>query len=249
MNQNISDEDVFSGINLLVFNNNTLGANLYLDNLNGADGELGLRVGEADYFGVINVGDERRLYNLAVDNGVLGGERDFSSSLFKNINDDDSPINVLIGAKKFTEGWSSWRVSTMGLMNVGRSEGSQIIQLFGRGVRLKGYNWTLKRSTELDDYERPPAKIPKVIRYLETLNIFGIRSDYMQQFKEFLEEEGLPSNDSIFQKIKIPILPQVKLDNRRLKILTIKEGVDFKKDVRLDLKLLEQNKIGRSSCR
>ncbi len=31
-----------------------------------------------------------------------------------------STVNVLIGSKKFTEGWSSWRVSTMGLMNVGR---------------------------------------------------------------------------------------------------------------------------------
>ena len=28
--------------------------------------------------------------------------------------------------------------NTMGLMNVGKGEGAQIIQLFGRGVRLKG---------------------------------------------------------------------------------------------------------------
>jgi hypothetical protein len=34
----------------------------------------------------------------------------------------------------------------MGLMNVGQTEGSQIIQLFGRGVRLKGYGSSLKRS-------------------------------------------------------------------------------------------------------
>ena len=38
----------------------------------------------------------------------------------------------------------------MGLMNVGRSEGSEIIQLFGRGVRLKGYRYSLKRSKMLD---------------------------------------------------------------------------------------------------
>jgi len=50
---------------------------------------------------------------------------------------------LLIGSKKFSEGWSSWRVSSMGLMNVGKSEGSQIIQLFGRGVRLKGYQFSL----------------------------------------------------------------------------------------------------------
>lgn len=34
----------------------------------------------------------------------------------------------------------------MGLMNVGRSEGSEIVQLFGRGVRLKGFQYSLKRA-------------------------------------------------------------------------------------------------------
>jgi hypothetical protein len=30
---------------------------------------------------------------------------------------------------------------------------------------------------------------------LETLGIFGIHADYMAQFRDFLEEEGLPTND------------------------------------------------------
>lgn len=232
----LTPELLYADILETVFNTTLSGANLYVDNLNGIDGELGIRIGDSDYFGVINIGADRALYRKCQEEEIPGLDKDFSRSLFHGIKEEESKINVLIGAKKFTEGWSSWRVSTMGLMNVGRSEGSQIIQLFGRGVRLKGYEWTLKRSSELDEYERPKSKIPDVIRFLETLNIFGIRSDYMQQFKEFLEEEGLPANDSTFQKIKVPILPQIKLDNRRLKILTVKEGVDFKKDVRLELK-------------
>jgi hypothetical protein len=52
-----------------------------------------------------------------------------------HLNNKDSQLHVLIGSRKFTEGWSSWRVSTMGLLNMGKGEGSQIIQLFGRGVR------------------------------------------------------------------------------------------------------------------
>jgi hypothetical protein len=36
---------------------------------------------------------------------------------------------------------------------------------------------------------------PKHIGVLETLSIFGIRADYMAQFRDFLEEEGLPIND------------------------------------------------------
>jgi hypothetical protein len=99
-------------------------------------------------------------------------------------------VNLLIGSRKFSEGWSSWRVSTMGLMNIGKSEGSQIIQLFGRGVRLKGYEFCLKRSTRLSD-----VKAPEHVRILETLNVIGVHADYMKQFKEYLEEEGLPANE------------------------------------------------------
>ena len=72
------------------------------------------------------------------------------------LSQSDSTVNVLIGSKKFTEGWNSWRVSTMGLMNVGKSEGSEIIQLFGRGVRLKGFGMCLKRSSQIDGITKPP---------------------------------------------------------------------------------------------
>src|SRR5699024_9811677 len=116
--------------------------------------------------------------------------RDFSNSYFHEINNENSTINLLIGSRKFSEGWSSWRVSTMGLMNIGKSEGSQIIQLFGRGVRLKGYEFCLKRSTRLND-----VKAPEHVDILETLNVIGVHADYMKQFKEYLEEEGLPANE------------------------------------------------------
>ncbi|MBK7767979.1 MAG: hypothetical protein IPI44_19140, partial [Sulfuritalea sp.] len=87
----------------------------------------------------INVGDDAKLVKLCEDNGIATGDSEFSGSLFHEINTPQSTVNLLIGSKKFTEGWSSWRVSTMGLMNVGKGEGAQIIQLFGRGVRLKGH--------------------------------------------------------------------------------------------------------------
>ena len=169
------------------------GGSLYVENLKGATGEIALHVGDNEPFGVINVGDDAKLVKLCEDKGLQSVEREFSGSLFHEINKPDSTVNLLIGSKKFTEGWNSWRVSTMGLMNVGQTEGSQIIQLFGRGVRLKGFDLSLKRSSKEqlpDDIERP-----KHIGVLETLSIFGIRADYMAQFRDFLEEEGLPTND------------------------------------------------------
>lgn len=224
-------EALYKDMLQLLFNSTVPGAQLHLDNLKGVDGEIGMRIGNDEYFGVINVGDTAKLIKLCATNHINTHDMDFSGkSLFGTINQPHSSINVLIGSKKFTEGWSSWRVSTMGLMNIGRSEGSEIIQLFGRGVRLKGYSYSLKRSSSLDSPIRP-EHIPQNIGLLEKLNIFGIRADYMEQFKEYLKEEGLPTNDSEFEEFAFPILPIVNLSEKKLKYIHVKEGKDFKKEV------------------
>ncbi|MGR3318297.1 MAG: hypothetical protein ACUZ8O_07415 [Candidatus Anammoxibacter sp.] len=109
----------------------------------------------------------------------------------------------------------------MGLMNVGKSEGSEIIQLFGRGVRLKGYDMSLKRSSRIK------ASPPRYIGAVETLNVFGIKADYMRQFREYLEEEGVKGKDD-YEEIVIPTISN--LGKSRLKYPQLKEGVNFKKD-------------------
>ena len=198
------------------------GGALHVENLKGATGEVALRVGDNEPFGVINVGDDAKLVKLCEDDPALVvAERDFSGSLFHGINKPDSKVNVLIGSKKFTEGWNSWRVSTMGLMNVGATEGSQIIQLFGRGVRLKGYGLSLKRSTRTllpDGVTRP-----KHVGTLETLNIFGIHADYMAQFRDFLEEEGLPVNDER-EEFLLPVIKN--LGTQKLKTIRLKKTIN-----------------------
>jgi hypothetical protein len=198
------------------------GGSLYVENLKGATGEIALRVGDNEPFGVINVGDDAKLVKMCDDYRELTvAEREFSGSLFHEINKPHSTVNLLIGSKKFTEGWNSWRVSTMGLMNVGATEGSQIIQLFGRGVRLMGHGRSLKRSAKTplpEDVMRP-----KHIDVLETLTIFGIRADYMAQFRDFLAEEGLPTND---EPIEI-LLPVIKnLGTQTLKTIRLKKMIN-----------------------
>ena len=198
------------------------GGQLYVENLKGVTGEVALRLGaENEAFGVINVGDDTKLVKLCEENGLATGEREFSGSLFHEINQPHSTVNLLIGSKKFTEGWSSWRVSTMGLMNVGKGEGAQIIQLFGRGVRLKGFNLSLKRSgkTQLPE----GVERPKHIGVLETLGIFGIHADYMAQFRDFLEEEGLPTNDDRIEFL----LPVIKnLGTQKLKTIRLRKTIN-----------------------
>jgi len=218
---NISPEEAYADILNHVFNA-PFKAALHVDLLKGSDGELTLHVGDNEPFGIINVGDAPKLKDLCERSGLLTVEKQFTGSVFDRLNDKASKVNVLIGSHKFTEGWNSWRVSTMGLMNIGRSEGSQIIQLFGRGVRLRGHEMSLKRSSALDLSPRPP----KSLRFLETLNVFGVRADYMTQFKEMLEEEGVPPGDAedIFE---LPVRPMSV--TKKLQVLHVPKDVDFKR--------------------
>ena len=211
---------IFDETLMVLFNAAGSGA-LHVENLKHATGEVALRVGDNEPFGVINVGDDAKLVKLCEENGIPIDDREFAGSLFREINEPRSTVNLLIGSKKFTEGWNSWRVSTMGLMNVGQSEGSQIIQLFGRGVRLKGFGTSLKRSGRAqlpDDVSRP-----KHIGLLETLSIFGIRADYMAQFRDFLEEEGLPANEDRLEFF-LPIIKN--LGTQKLKTIRLKKTIN-----------------------
>lgn len=207
-----------------------------LERIKGESGEIVLRVGTSEMpFGLINVGNAKSLcdhvsevvnqrgINLTIE------DSEFSETLFTSVKDSTSPVNLLIGSKKFIEGWDCWRVSTMGLMHVGKSEGAQIIQLFGRGVRLKGYGWSLKRS----DYSKPPV-CPPFIEELETLNVFGIKANFMEEFRKFLEKEGLPGN----KRHKIITIPLNVTYEFEKKLMTLRpkhkasdgKEYDFKKD-------------------
>lgn len=187
-----------------------------------AEGEIALKTKTSDqYFAVINIGDvPKYAKTLEADTeGELTIQDDnFSNSLFQAISETNSTINILIGSKKFIEGWNSWRVSSMGLMNMGKSEGAQIIQLFGRGVRLKGKNLTLKREE---------ASTPYHIRALQTISIMGLNASYMNRFLTEIEKE-------VPDYTNIPI--EIKLNHEELwdgQIMTFKkqEGKSFKDEL------------------
>lgn len=182
-----------------VFHLQASGGRLEVQPIRGADGEIALRAqGASQPFGVVNVGDTSDLLKLLKAAGVPVLEDVVGDSLFAGINRRGSPVNLLLGAKKFIEGWSSWRVSSLGLLNVGRSEGAQIIQLFGRGVRLLGLGRSLKRSTAL-----PGITHPVDIGWLECLNVFSVRASYMQVFREALLREGVDDLPSVL--IELPL--------------------------------------------
>lgn len=223
-------EDVYTDILRLVFNSDTTSdePRLHVVNLRQVQGEIALRIGtDGEFFGVISIGDTSKLIKNCEEKGITTGSEEFvSESLFRNINDRNSNIKILIGSRKFTEGWNSWRVSTMGLINFAKGEGSQAIQLFGRGVRLRGYGGCLKRSHKLDDSS---VIIPKHIELLETLTIFGIKAQYMEDFKKYLESEDMPANEKPHE-YTLPVLSRYKADkHKKLRVIKVKDGANFKK--------------------
>jgi hypothetical protein len=223
-------EQLYREVLRLLFNNSS-GGILRLERLKGDKGEVALYCGTSEEpFGLIYVGSAKELCDHIAELAAQDNEpievhaSDFGDGLFEQVKESSSPVNVLIGSKKFIEGWDCWRVSSLGLMHVARSEGTQVIQLFGRGVRLKGHNWSLKRSNRLPDVVRPLH-----IHELETLNVFGIDADFMAHFRDWLKDEGLPGNERV-ATVRIPM--NVTYDvGKRLKVLRPKRKKGEERDL------------------
>lgn len=167
--------------------------------------EIYLSWGDGAYWGIVNVGNGDKFFNESEGHPELKSEhgeplvqlrkapivaRRFQ---FSDIDLAASPINVLVGSRKFAEGWNCYRVSVIGLINLGSSKGNKIIQIFGRGVRLKGLRADGKRRflahaqnhDELDHEDTPDNRL----RRLETLNVFSLKDSYLRVFLDGLREE------------------------------------------------------------
>ncbi|MDD5160035.1 MAG: DEAD/DEAH box helicase family protein [Sulfuricurvum sp.] len=181
---------------------------LHLLQNSSSDGEVLLSFGEdISPFGLITVGDVKKflensnIQKLISEDKIISKTLKFSNEnyLFKNIDFESSPINILIGSRKFSAGWNSFRASQICLINFGTGSGPTIIQMFGRGVRLKGLNNDGKRQEHYYVNEKDETKSEflswdksnlsskhnyELLKYLETLFIYSLRSTYLKKFVE-----------------------------------------------------------------
>ncbi len=210
-------EDLYADLCATLFHG---GGKLHVVYLTAGEGELHLRTADNAPFGVVNVGDSAALYKLLAEtpnpDWKVEREMGFAARLFADVDRPDSTVNVVIGARRFIAGWNSWRVSTMGLMHVGVGEGPEIIQMFGRGVRLKGWNMSLKRHRESG--AEPPADGTELAE-LERLYIFGLRANYMQTFRNLLQAEGMQTERETFP---LPVTWNFAKE-KNLKLIRLKE--------------------------
>ena len=196
--------------------------------------ELLLSYGEGEKWGMINVGDATSFYNSIENNSIVTRvEAIENPSLhFENLDNETSPINVLIGSRKFAEGWNSYRLSVIDLINLGSAKGNLIIQIFGRGVRLKGKGGDGKRQyiDHKPDYHFPYQNVEANVRRLETLTVYSLKQSYLKQFLDEVHAGGV----SLQHVFKIQVNPMLfKIDSGT--------SVDFE-EYRHKLPLFKQRK-------
>lgn len=205
------------------------------------DDEILLSYGNGGYWGIVNVGNGAKFINDLDNDNVIKNPRDkvivsnIERYSFKNIDSQNSPINVLIGSRKFAEGWNCFRVSVIGLINLGSSKGNKIIQIFGRGVRIKGLKNNGKRTflNHNEDYFKlKNTKEEDKLRKIETLTVFSLKKSYLETFTGAVNKEL-----EIVKKYEIEVNPSIiKLnDNTEVKFEEFRKRIPIFKLSKVDI--------------
>lgn len=145
-------------------------------------------------FGLIKIGDiSEWLKNKLTGYQII--ERFDNESVFRNINNDDSDINILMGSRAFYEGWDSNRPNIILYINIGKGVDARkfVLQSIGRGVRIEPIPNKRKRllflynNKEIDKNEF--ERIHNNVKFIETLFVFGTKADNLKEIIAAVKEE------------------------------------------------------------
>lgn len=129
-------------------------------------------------------------------------ETPLTKSFFKEINEQKSTINILLGSRIFSEGWDSNRPNVVNFINIGVEESAQkfVLQAIGRGVRIqpiRGIRKRLEHATSPEEtaaispyisIEDKPAILNRNLP-LESLFIFATKKEVIKNITENLSKE------------------------------------------------------------
>lgn len=125
-------------------------------------------------FLLLNIGDTKKWEKDYIASLGIELSEDLSQSFFGNINDENSPINIMMGSQVFKEGWDSNRVNFINFINIGSAEAKKyVLQTIGRGVRIEPYKNMRKRLMESDLEYGEKERIRGYESGLETLFVMA----------------------------------------------------------------------------
>lgn len=163
-------------------------------------------------FLLLNIGSIREWEKSYLSNlGIESGE-DITNGYFQNINHSDSPIQIMMGSKVFSEGWDSNRVNLICFINIGSKNAKKyVLQTIGRGVRIEPFRGVRKRLAKCNvlDYHQKES-LCKGSLGIETLFIMASQKEAIKGILEGIEEfiqnhplSGFKRNKA-FQPLLVP---------------------------------------------
>lgn len=105
-------------------------------------------------FLLLNIGSIKEWEKSYLDGlGIESGE-DMAKGYFEELNHKESPIQIMMGSKVFSEGWDSNRVNFINFINIGSKKAKKyVLQTIGRGVRIEPFKDVRKRLKASDKLE------------------------------------------------------------------------------------------------
>jgi len=157
--------------------------------------ELIFRLMTADKpFALIKIGDISNWLKDKLE-GYEINESFENKSYFKQINHDDSDINILMGSRSFYEGWDSNRPNLLLFVNIGVGNDAKkfVLQSTGRGVRIEPQKYQRKRLQNLfnagEIEEQLFEKVKNLVLPIESLFVFGTNAKNLGEIIQTLKEE------------------------------------------------------------
>jgi len=182
-----------------VLNANTPG-NIEVLKIPGNRQELIFRLMTTDKpFALIKIGDISGWLKDKLE-GYEINESFENESYFRQINSDDSDINILMGSRSFYEGWDSNRPNLLLFVNIGVGSDAKkfVLQSVGRGVRIEPKKYQRKRIQNLLNAkivkEQLFEEVKNLILPIESLFIFGTNAENLKEIIKTLKEEKQDKN-------------------------------------------------------
>ncbi len=148
----------------------------------------------AEPFALIKIGDVSGWLKDELEGyEIIEGYED--EGFFRRLNEDDSPINILLGSRSFYEGWDSNRPNVITYINIGTGTEAKkfILQSVGRGVRIEPLPGMRRRLLSLYNAKEVDKATFRALQeqaiVLETLLIFGTNRKALQTVIEQLDRE------------------------------------------------------------
>ncbi|HIV48944.1 MAG TPA: DEAD/DEAH box helicase family protein [Candidatus Helicobacter avicola] len=177
--------------------------------------------------------------------------KDLQKSYFKNINNNDSSINIMLGSKVFSEGWDSNRVNLIYFINIGNKNAKKyVLQTIGRGVRIEPFANVRKRMRYCDIHEYSTKQILSPLACgLETLFILASDNEAIKYILEEIESFITQYPLKGFKKTNIlSPLPAPKYKNTESKERRYKIGKKEEESLRAYMQSFDEDVLTLSKC-